>query len=425
MQPNSESDTTLNLDALMDPATLANPYPVYAALRETAPVRWNALTQMWMLSRFEDVQQALQDERFSSEWPCLRQIARPLDQEEQAAWGAIMEMFGRMMMNRDGEDHRRQRALIHKAFTPRVIQCMRERVLELVTEMIDAVEQRGAFDLVRDLALPLPATIILDMCGVPPTMRAPVHVGADAIATAFGMTDPAPGQLAALAGAMRAGELLLHELIAERRINPSDDLVSLLIGAEENGAQLSDDEIVSFLYLLIPAGFETTTNLISGTVLTLLRHPEQLALLLRQPELLDNTLEEVLRYEPPVHVIFRLASEDIWLRDTLIPAGSMVMMLLAAANHDSAQFADAERFDITRKISRHLSFAFGAHYCLGAPLARLEARIAVSELLRRLPNLRLLSATVERLPNMAVPGLCSLPLAFDIPQQLPALKQAA
>ena len=411
-----QSDTPLNLDALMDPATIANPYPVYAALRETDPVRWNALTQMWMLSRFEDVQMALQDERFSSEWPNLRQIARPLDEDEQRCWRYIMDMFSRMMLNKDGPDHQRQRALVHKVFTPRVIQQMRERVHALVTGMIDAVELRGELDLVRDLALPLPSTIILDMCGVPQHMRAHVHAGADAIVTAFGMANPAPGELAELVRIVRAGEELLRELIAARRAEPADDLVSLLIAAEDNGAHLSEDEIVAFTYLLIPAGFETTTNLISNSVLALLRNPEQLDLLARQPELLDNAIEELLRYDSPVHVIFRLATEDVRFRDTVIPAGNMVMVLLGSANRDPAQFPDPDRLDITRKISRHLAFAFGAHYCLGAPLARLEAKIALTELLRRLPNLRLVGDTVERGPSMVVRPITSLPLAFDPPQ---------
>jgi len=408
--------TTLNLDALMDPATIANPYPVYAALRDTAPVRWNALTQMWMLARFEDVQLALQDERFSSEWPNLRQIARPLDEDEQRCWGYIMDIFSRMILNRDGPDHQRQRALVHKVFTPRVIQQMRERVLALVTGMIDAVEQRGELDLVRDLALPLPSTIILDMCGVPQHMRAPLRAGSDALVTAFGMANPAPGELAELVRIVRVGEELLRELIAERRAALSDDLLSLLISAEDSGAHLSEEEIISFMYLLIPAGFETTTNLISNSVLALLRHPGQLDLLKRQPDLLDNAVEELLRYDSPVHGIFRLTTENVQIRDSVIPAGSMVMLLLASANRDAAQFPGADRLDITRKISRHVGFALGAHYCLGAPLARLEVKIALTELLRRLPNLRLVSDTVERAPNMVVRPITSLPLAFDPPQ---------
>ncbi|HEU4325934.1 MAG TPA: cytochrome P450 [Roseiflexaceae bacterium] len=407
---------TLNLDALFLPETVANPYPVYAELRANDPVRWNALTQMWMVSRYEDVLAVLQDDRrFISSWPLKRQLAAELSEQERADWGYIMDVFSLMILNKDNPEHARQRALVHKVFTPRTVMKLRERVVEMVDELLTKVEAKGTFEVIADLALPLPATIIFDMCGVPLELRTAIKAGADAAVTAFGLTNPAPGQLAQLAQVVRTSERLLRELVNERRGSGGDDVLSLLLSAEENGAVLTEDEVVAFIYLLVTAGFETTTNLIANGLVALLRNPEQLELLQANPALLEGAVEELARYDSPVHVIFRMTNEDVTVGETQIPAGQMVMVLLAAANRDEEQYQDADQLDITRRAARHASFGYGAHYCLGAPLARLEVQVALSEVLRRLPNLRLLSDTVDRAPDMIVRTVRSLPLAFDPP----------
>ncbi|GAB4195793.1 MAG: cytochrome P450 [Roseiflexaceae bacterium] len=405
---------TLNLDALFLPEIVANPYPVYEELRATDPVRWNPITQMWMVSRYDDVLAVLQDDqRFISSWPLKRQLAGDLTEQERAEWGYIMNMFSLMMLNKDNPEHGRQRALVHKVFTPRVVMKLRERVVTLVDELLDKVEAKGTFEVIADLALPLPSTIIFDMCGVPHELRAAIKSSTDAAVTAFGLTNPTPGQLEQLAQVVRSGEALLRELITERRADRGEDLLSLLISAEDNGMVLTDDELVAFMFLLIAAGFETTTNLIANSLVALLRNPDQLELLRTNPALIEGAVEELARYDAPVHVIFRLTSEEVTIGETTIPAGQMVMVLLGAANRDEEQYQNADQLDITRKLTRHASFGYGPHYCLGAPLARLEVQIALNEVLRRLPNLRLLGDTVDREPNMVVRSVRSLPLAFD------------
>jgi len=383
------------------PEVRDDPYPTYHALREADPVHRSPFMDIWVLTRYEDVALVLRDQRFLAD--------RRLEAGHQEIPGLDDT---RSMLVLDPPDHTRLRGLVSKAFTPRMVERMSAQAQAVVDTALDAAAGRGGLELVEDLAYPLPVTVIARMLGVPeedwPRFRDWSRVLAASL-DPVAMQDP--DKAARYQAADLAIQEYLTEIVARRRGASGDDLISALIAVEERGDVLSERELVVMLVLLLIAGHETTVNLIGNGVLGLLRNPDQLALLRSRPELLNSAIEELLRWDSPVQLTGRVVGETCEIGDRTLQRGDFVMTLLGAANRDPAQFADPDRLDLTREPNQHFSFGRGIHFCMGAPLARLEGRLAIGSLVRRFPDLRLDGEPV-RSETITLRGLRSLPLAF-------------
>lgn len=372
-----------------EPGFTDDPYPQYAAVRAAAPVYEHPMG-FWMLTRYADVSWLLRAASLSVE---DRNLAdSPLVQLREATYGenAAQPVDGLSMLDRDPPDHTRLRRLVAKAFTPRAIQALRPRITELVDRMLDTAADQRRVDLVDALAFPLPFTVIAEMLGTPPADHERIReLSGTVVRSLEPVADPE------LAAAIIAADTELigiaAEMIAWKREHPADDLLTALVNAEDDGDVLSDDELVAQTLLLYIAGHETTVNLIAGGTLALLRHPGQLALLRRDPALVPNAVEELLRYDSPVQASRRITLEPVTLSDVTIPAGAFVMASLAAANRDQDFWGpDADDLRLDRDNARqHVSFGAGHHHCLGASLARLEACIAFERVVSRFPGLAL------------------------------------
>src|SRR5918992_2153170 len=397
---------------LLDPAFKANPYPTYARLRSTSPIHRATLPDgrgVWLVTRYDDVLAVLKDERFVKDW---RKVMTPEQIAQVPPIPDVMKPLSRNMLDTDPPDQERLRALVSKAFTPRLIERMRPRVQAIADVLLDAVEDRGEMDLIDDYAFPLPITVIAELLGVPAEDRDSFREWSDA-AVSGNTTQEHLDKV--LIPHMQAFTDYLHALFEEKRKNPKDDLVSALLRAEEAGDKLSEDELLGMVFLLLVAGHETTVNLIGNGVLALLQHPEQLEKLKADPSLIKPAVEELLRYDGPVETSTeRYASEDVAIGETVIPKGEMVLVVIAAADRDPERFPDPDALDITRSDNRHLAFGKGIHHCLGAPLARMEGQIAIATLLRRMPELRLKDSpeTLSWRQGMVLRGLRALPVAF-------------
>jgi cytochrome P450 len=389
---------------------LTDPYPAYQRLRERDPVHRSLLAGGWVISRFADAETVLRDPRFSADDRSWRRYPRIRARAERAGVWDEQQARSPSLLRLDPPDHSRLRGLVTRAFTPRAVAALAPRIEKLVDELLDSVAASGCMDVIHDLAAPLPVTVIAEMLGVPDRDRARFKHWSDQVVRSLGVPT-----LEDLRQARRAGiELRAYfACIAEdRRREPRDDLLSALLRAEEEGDKLSSFEVLSTCTLLLVAGNETTTNLIGNGLLALLRHPEQLALLREDPARVEGAVEEMLRYDSPVQLTSRFPLEELELRGRRFRRGEQVLVLLGSANRDPEVNREPERFDVTRSEVRHLAFGFGSHYCLGAALARLEARLAVSALLRRMPGLRLATDRPRWRSNTILRGLQTLPVAF-------------
>jgi cytochrome P450 len=397
---------------LFDPSFKADPYPTYAKLRSSAPVYRAALPDgrgVWLITRYDDVLAVLKDQRFVKDW---RGALTPEQLAQVPPIPEVMKPLSQNMLDTDPPDHERLRALVSKAFTPRLIERLRPRVQAISDGLLDAVQDRGEMDLINDYAFPLPFTVIAELLGVPAEDRNNFREWSDA-AVSGNASQEYMEQI--LIPHMQAFTDYLRALFEEKRSNPKDDLVSALVRAEEAGDRLSEDELLGMVFLLLVAGHETTVNLIGNGVLALLQHPDQLRKLKEDPSLIKPAVEELLRYDGPVETSTeRFAGEDVEIGGQVIPRGEMVLVVLAAADHDPERFPDPDELDITRTDNRHLAFGKGIHHCLGAPLARMEGQIAISTLLRRMPNLRLKGSpeSLSWRPGMILRGLRGLPVEF-------------
>ncbi|MDC0720245.1 cytochrome P450 family protein [Nannocystis bainbridge] len=393
------------------PEARLDPSAAYARLRRLGPVlRWRTWTQdSLVITRYEEVMNVLRDPRVANDRRTLGDGGKgPLER-----WWtpSIMKLFLGSMVMKDPPDHRRLRNLVQKAFTPAMVDNLTGRVEQITAELLDAAARKPVFDLIADLALPLPLTVISEMLGVPEPERMEFRALIGKVLDPDGMS--LTGFIFNYPNMVRLNRFL-RRLVQLRREQPGDDLVTALVQADVGGDRFSEDEMISMVFLLLFAGHETTVNLIGNGVLALLQHPEQLQRLRERPELIDSAIEELLRFTNPVGTVApRFVREDLEIAGFKIPRGSTLTLLLASANFDEAAFADADRLDITRSPNRHVSFGFGAHYCLGAPLARVEARVAIPALLQRFPGLRLAvpADQVRWRANMGLRGLASLPLA--------------
>jgi len=365
----------------------ADPHPYYRALRERDPVHRTRAGDGWVLSRHRDVAAVLSDRRFSADERNLRQWPRILRRRAHAGLSDPYAEDRASMLRLDAPDHTRLRNLVSKAFTPRAVERMRERVEARVAELLAPFSPGDAMELVGDLASPLPVTIIAELLGVPAADHVRFRHWSDEAIRSLGdgtLEDRIRGE----AAVEEIGAYLLA-VAEERRRAPREDLLSGLVRAEQDGDRLRDGELASLCVLLLVAGNETTTKLIANGLLALLHHPDQLALLRDEPGRMAGAVEEFLRYDGPVQLTSRMVLEDGELEGRRLRRGQQVVLLLAAANRDPDVFPDPDRLDVTRENVRHLAFGLGSHFCLGAPLARLETERALSALLTRFPRLRL------------------------------------
>jgi cytochrome P450 len=364
---------------LLDPVLAADPHPALAEARESTPVHWNERHGAWMVLRHDDVAAALGDPRLSS-----NRIA-PLLASRRGAESRVLEIMSDWMVVRDPPAHTRLRRLTAAAFSPQRVKAMDARIRALVGELLDRAVGAGGMDAVADFAYPLPATVIAELIGAPAEDFPRFRAWSQALGeVAFGAGDPEryPRALAGLEQMLA----YFHERIDHARAHPADDFIGILLAVDGAGEALSEDEVAGMCALLLFAGHETTTSLISNGILTLARHPEQLARLRTDPALINPAVEEVLRFEGPVKLIVRRAAEPLELRGETIEAGHRVQLVLSAANRDPARFTAPDAFDIGRVPNPHLAFGRGVHACLGAMLARLEARAALAGLLERVPD---------------------------------------
>lgn len=369
------------------PAFRANPYPYYAMLRTAAPIYYWAEWGIWFVTRHDDCTALLRDNRLGN---------RPT---------------GDSILFQNPPDHTRMRGLMQRAFTPRMVEKQRAQIQMITERLLDAVQDAGSMDIVTGLAYPLPVAVIAAMLGVPAADHAKFHKWSVALVNGLDLARDAQIDAQA-AQATAAFEEYFAHLIAKRRANPQDDLLSALIAAQEEGEKLTTAELFFNSRLLLVAGYETTVGLISNGLYALLQHPEQLHKLQTEPQWIEPAVEELLRFDSPIQMVGRALLQDVAYKGHHFKVGDTVGLMTGAANRDPARFVDPERLDITRTPNPHMAFGAGIHYCLGAPLARLEGQIAIQTLLKRLPNLALAIDKPTYRDNYVFRGLQSLPVSF-------------
>ena len=416
---------TFSYDPL-SPETLADPFPTYRALRDESPVCTLRDGELYAVARYDDVARVLrQDETFSSavmrevfldteavirgDRAGLAQLGAALD----SAMPGMTALFEkRNLIADDGERHHSLRALVNRGFTPSRIGALEKTAREITAACLDEARGAGEFDLISQLAAPLPCTMIAQLLGVEPERHADFRRWSNAV------IDAVTGAMNRAQRDQALGPFLemvthLNEIIAQRRTEPREDLISTVVRAEQGEVALDPTEVLIFAFGLLIAGNETTTNLIGNAVLALLAHPEQLAIAARDPACAPDLVEEALRYEGPIQTLFRRVTRDTTLQGVRLPAGATVLALIGSANRDDRRFPAPDRFDIERREKGHLAFGLGAHFCLGAALARLEARVALEALIQ-LPGLsRIDDAPLERTASVFMRGPRSLPLRIE------------
>lgn len=396
---------------LSSAAFKADPFPFYARLRNESPVHpvmMPGKQRAWLITRYDDVVAALRDPRLGKD-PLKAMTA---EQKKKAPWiPPVFRPLTRNMLDLDPPDHTRLRALVQKVFTPRLIEDLRPRIVTIANELLAVVAKKRRMDVIRDFALPLPTIVIAEMLGVPVEDRNKFHRWSAGIVAAnwsrWSTIRAVPNVIAFIR--------YIRKLTKARRSDPRNDLVSALVAANESGDRMSDDELLAMIFLLLIAGHETTVNLIGSGTLALLQHPGQRDRLRNEPALMKSAVEELLRYGSPLETTTeRFASEDVVMHGVTIPRGEMVFAVIASANRDERQFVNPDVLDLARDPNRHVSFGLGIHYCLGAPLARMEGQIAFDALLREQPGIRL--AFPERAMRwrrgLVLRGLESLPVAW-------------
>ena len=377
---------------------LANPYPIYRRLQTRDPVHRSRLIKGWVLSRHEDIDAVLRDfRRFGNDRVSTQDANLRFDSEEP-----------RSMLYRDPPDHTRLRSLVSKAFTPRAVRALRPRVEKIADNLLDSLKGVESFDVIDAIAYPLPVAVICEMLGVPQEDRGPFREWSnDASLSIEPLLDDR--RVASTMDALSKLRDYFSDLAERRRADPGEDLISVLTQIEDEGDRLSHLELQLMLVLLLVAGNETTRNLVGNGLLALLRNPEQLDRLRREPELIGPAVEELIRYDSPVQIDGRSVREDTEVGGVPLERGQYLMLLLGAANRDPEAFDDPDVLDVSRERNPHLGFGRGIHHCLGAPLARMEAEVMLGKLLERFPNVRLAGSPTRR-RQIVLRGLSSLPV---------------
>jgi cytochrome P450 len=386
-----------------------NPYETYTRLRERDPMHASSLTGAWVFSRHADCDAILRDHRrFSND-------ARNADDPANDVAGNLDDTHSMLML--DPPDHTRLRSLVSLAFTPKALEAWRPRIEAIVDRLLDEATSSGQVDMLDALAVPLPTKVIAEMLGIPTDDLPQFKVWSDHVSRTLEPTIT-PAELEQAQRSNKELAAYFEGIIEQRRTEPRDDLVTQLIAAEEAGDQLTHEELQVTLRLILVAGNETTTNLIGNGLLALLRHPDQLERLRREPELMESAVDELLRYDSPVQTDGRTALEDIEWNGKLIKQGQQVFLLLGAANRDPDEFPNPDELDVSRGSKRHMSFGRGIHHCLGAPLARIEAQVAFGKLLERYESLELVGEPRFK-DHIVLRGLRELPVEV-VPARVPA-----
>jgi len=377
-----------------------NPFPIYKTMRESQPVFYDPERFSWNVFSYIDVERVLSDyEVFSSEF----------HRNVQAANNYPLEAS---IINADPPRHRQLRTLVTQAFTPRSVEALAPRIQAIVNEYLDKVMPLERMDVIQDLGYPLPTIVIAELLGIPTEDRQQFKIWSDWIVQNTADTDQINPEVMHSNKVLEMSTYFIN-MIQKRQEHPGDDLISGLTQASIDGERLSLSELLGFCSLLLIAGNETTTNLIGNAMLSFCEHPETWQRLRQNPELVPQAIEEVLRYRSPVQAMFRYNKADFQFGGQMIPGGSRVIAWIGSANHDESQFINSEDFDIERNPNRHIAFGHGVHYCLGAPLARLESRIALNEMLKRFATVaKAAQSAPKRLPSLIVFGLDSLPITF-------------
>ena len=380
-----------------------DPYPAYAALRERGQAHRSRLMNAWIFGRYQDVAAILPDwQRFTNDGTKAKRPGKRTVIPDPGPSPSMLSL--------DPPDHRRLRGLVSKAFTPRAVNALEPHIRGLMHELLDGIDDLNGFDLMEAVARPLPVIVIAEMLGVPPEDRPRFRSWSDRRARILEPTISAEERAdAVLAGADL--DAYFAPLVEERRADPRDDILSGLVQAEEEGDRLDGNETITMLRLLLVAGNETTVNLIGNGMLALLQHPEQLQRLREDPSLVPSAVEELLRYDSPVQLDLRRIVEDCDVNGFPVKRGEDIVMLIGGANRDPEQFTDPDGLDVGRDRASHISFGRGIHACIGAPLARLEARIAIEVLLERFSSIRLADPPARFRPSIVLRGLESLPVA--------------
>lgn len=400
---------------LSDPIVNANPFPLFARLRAEDPVHWSASMRAWIFTRYDDVKRvALNNREISADRLTPFFAADP--QGRRGNVENLMRYLNHWMVFQDPPGHTRLRRLFTRAFTPRAVEALRRPVDEIVTLLLDQMEakaRRGeTVDWIADFAYPLPATVIMDLLGVPRTDLARVKVWSDDIALFIGTAQSTPGKYARAEAGARAMADYFRSLVEARISEPREDMISQLCIARDDQEALTADEVISTCILLLFAGHETTTNLIGNGFFHTMRHRQEWERLLGDQDLATSAIEEWLRYDGPSGALARVVAADLDIAGRQLKRGHRVFAFANAANRDPAQFPDADRFDLGRTPNAHLTFGHGIHFCLGAPLARLEGEIALRQVVARFPAIRLLDPAPSWHDSLILRGLKALPIAL-------------
>lgn len=416
----------------------ANPYPFYEQLRNQDPVHWDEQMGFWVLTRYADIDSLYTDERFSRAQGLMRGFER-LPDSEQRIVERVYDSFSKTVFYADPPYHTHLRGLMNHAFTPRRVERLRPYIQETVNELLDAAQNNGEIDIIHDLAYPLPVMVIAELLGLPASDRARFKEWSDDLFAILGTVRQKPAHLLERA-ARSLNEMTnyVKDLSRKRRVSPQDDLLTALLSVTEDerlacprphgsssphsagavipereaSSTLTEEELVSNINILLSTGHETTTHLIGNGILALVEHRDQLERLQARPALLSAAIEEILRYDSPVQITYRSALADAEIRGKLIRRGDLVNSILGSANRDPERFSNPDRFDITRSEGRHLGFGIGIHFCIGAPLVRLEAEVVFETILRRFPNISLAAETLEWQEHPIFRGLKSLPVVL-------------
>jgi len=435
----SPKQDALSLSNLQREEIRVNPYPFYEQLRTQDPVHWDEELGFWILTRYADIDSLYTDERFSRAQGLLRGFDR-LSIEEQKIARPVYHSFSKTMFYADPPYHTHLRGLMNNAFTPRRVEQLRPYIQQIVDELLDVAQAKSEMDIIHDFAYPLPVMVIAELLGLPVEDRARFKKWSDDLFAILGTVRRSTHLMERASQSLNEMTDYVRTLSREKRENPRDDLLSVLLSVADDDDELSyshhahasplaqrtgelvhdreaiatltREELVANINILLSTGHETTTHLIGNGLLALLQHPDQLQKLKSQPALLSSSIEEILRYDNPVQITYRSAVEDAEINGKLIRKGDLVNTIIGSANRDSLRFTDPDRFDITRNEGRHLSFGLGIHFCIGASLVRLEAEIAFETILRRFPNLKLASENLEWQEHPIFRGLKSLPVSL-------------
>ena len=399
---------SLSLYHLLDPDVLADPYPLYAQLRQESPVLWDRFLHAWVLTRYDDVVEVLG--RFGAECTPSPDRLAELGMQRLAP---VAEIMVKQMLFMDSHQHRRVRGLASHAFTARRVEKLRDHIRNIADGLIDRVIAYGEMDLMSDFAGPLPAIVSAEMLGLPTQDHEQLKEWSQTFAQILGNFQNNPDGIDDVLNATSDMTEYLQRALTQNADAPTVGLIGLLSQARLQGDRLTQEEVIANTIITMVGAMETTTNLIGNGLVTLLRHPSALEQLRRDPAMLPTAIEELLRYESPSQQTTRIAPEDLVLGGQQIERGQSVIAVMGAANRDPARFADPDRFDLTRQDNRHLAFGWGPHFCFGAPLGRIEAQIAFEALLTRLPELELGGGPLQWRANLKLRGLEKLPIRWQ------------